>query len=213
MRDLAAIRRDYSRAKLEIQDTSADPLEQFDRWLLDARQAESLEPTAMTLATVDSAGRPDARVVLLKDFGPGGFTFFTDYRSHKAEQLADNPSAALCFWWGELERQVRIAGRCEKLSGEVNDAYFRTRPRESQISAWTSVQSSEVADRQALEAAWQESNHRFGDSEVPRPSHWGGYRLIADEYEFWQGRPGRFHDRIQYRQTAEGAWRRVRLSP
>ena len=213
MKDLASIRRDYRRAELDVPGTSADPLEQFNRWLSEARQVESLEPTAMTLATVDADGQPDARVVLLKDFGVDGFTFFTDYRSRKGKQLAGNPNAALCFWWGELERQVRIVGRCEKLSDAASEAYFRTRPRESQISAWTSLQSSEVADREVLEAEWQVNHRRFEDLEVSRPSHWGGYRLIAIEYEFWQGRPGRFHDRIQYRPTAEGAWRRVRLSP
>ncbi|MFN2315937.1 MAG: pyridoxamine 5'-phosphate oxidase [Gemmatimonadales bacterium] len=213
MSDLAALRREYARAALDLSDTNPDPFVQFTRWLDEAREVESREPTGMTLATSDATGRPDARIVLLKGVDASGFVFYTDRRSAKGRQLAEHPLATLCFWWAEVERQVRIAGRVEQTSDAESDAYFRTRPRESQLSAWTSHQSTAVADRATLDAAWVEIEARFEDGEVPRPPHWGGYRVVPSEFEFWQGRPGRFHDRIHYVREPDGSWRRERLSP
>ena len=183
------------------------------RWLAEAEDAEVGDRTAMTLATAGADGRPDARIVLLKGAGPDGLTFFGDRRSTKGRQLAENPHAALCFWWSELERQVRVTGSVELISPEESAAYFAVRPRESQLSAWTSIQSAVVPGREALDAAWQENERRFADQPVPLPPHWGGFRLRPDHFEFWQGRPGRFHDRIAYRRADSGAWIRERLSP
>jgi len=213
MNDLAGIRRDYARAALELDQTDGDPYRQLARWLDEARAAECLEPTAMTLATADRDGRPDARVVLLKGLDAAGLVFYTDHRSAKGRQLAENPRAALCFWWGELERQARASGRVESIAREASAAYFQTRPRDSQLSAWTSVQSSVVADRTALEAAWSVMEAQHAGREVPLPPHWGGFRVVPDRFEFWQGRPGRFHDRIHYTLAPDGAWHRERLSP
>jgi pyridoxamine 5'-phosphate oxidase len=213
MSDLAAIRRDFARASLDIADTDPDPVVQFGRWMAEARAAESLEPTAMTLATADASGRPAARIVLLKEATARGFVFFGDRRSRKGRDLDENAQAALCFWWAELQRQVRVVGRVELLGTDESEAYFRTRPRESQISAWTSHQSAVVAGRAELDAAWAEQEARFAGGEVPLPPHWGGFRVIPEELEFWQGRPGRFHDRIYYHREPGGSWRRERLSP
>jgi len=211
--DLAGVRRDFQRAELDIGHTDPDPHEQFARWLAEAEDAEVGDRTAMTLATAGADGRPDARIVLLKGAGPDGLTFFGDRRSTKGRQLAENPHAALCFWWSELERQVRVTGSVELISPEESAAYFAVRPRESQLSAWTSIQSAVVPGREALDAAWQENERRFADQPVPLPPHWGGFRLRPDHFEFWQGRPGRFHDRIAYRRADSGAWIRERLSP
>lgn len=213
MSDLAGLRREYARAALDLADTDPDPLAQFARWMHEARAVEALEPTAMTLATTDAEGRPDARVVLLKELDAGGFVFYSDRRSAKGRQLAANPRAALCFWWGELERQVRVRGRVGLLGEAESHAYFRTRPRESQLSAWTSHQSAPVPGRAELEAAWAATEARFGTGEIPLPPHWGGFRVEPEEMEFWQGRPGRFHDRIHYHREPDGSWRRERLSP
>lgn len=213
MGDLAGIRRDFQRAELDLAHTDADPLDQFTRWMVDAADAEVHDRTAMTLATAWADGRPDARVVLLKGADPTGFTFYGDRRSAKGRQLAENPHGALCFWWSELERQVRVSGVVSLVSAEESAAYFATRPRESQLSAWTSVQSTVVPDRESLEAAWHETERRFAGEPVPLPPQWGGFRLLPDHFEFWQGRPGRFHDRIAYRRADGGAWIRERLSP
>lgn len=213
MSDLAAIRREYARASLDLADADPDPVVQFGRWMAEARAAESLEPTAMTLATADASGRPAARIVLLKEATARGFVFFGDRRSRKGRDIAANAQAALCFWWGELQRQVRVAGRVELLGAAESEAYFRTRPRESQVSAWASHQSAVVADRASLDAAWVEQDARFTGVEVPLPPHWGGFRVVPAEVEFWQGRPGRFHDRIHYHREPDGSWRRERLSP
>lgn len=213
MADLAGIRRDFRRAELDLDHTDPEPARQFARWMDEAEVAGLEDRTAMTLATADAEGRPDARVVLLKGADAEGFTFFGDRRSAKGRQLAENPHAALCFWWSVLERQVRISGRVAVIADAESAGYFATRPRESQLSAWTSVQSAVVPDRAALEAAWHATEQRFAGAEVPLPPHWGGFRLVPERFEFWQGRPGRFHDRIAYRRADSGAWIRERLSP
>jgi pyridoxamine 5'-phosphate oxidase len=211
--DLAAIRRDYRLAGLELVDTDPDPVVQFTRWMADAETADIGDRTAMTLATAEADGSPDARIVLLKRADAAGLVFFGDRRSTKGRQLRENPRAALCFWWSELERQVRVAGTVALVSEEESATYFASRPRDSQLSAWASVQSAVVPDRAALDAAWPETARRFADTEIPLPPHWGGFRLVPERFEFWQGRAGRFHDRIVYRRAEDGAWFRERLSP
>lgn len=211
--DLAALRQEYRRASLDLAETDPDPLRQFLRWFGEATEAAVAEPSAMTLATAGTDAQPDARIVLLKGADEAGFTFFTDRRSAKGRHLAGNPRAALCFWWGELERQVRIRGGVTEIGPGESEAYFATRPRESQLSAWTSVQSAVVADRDTLDRVWASTEQRFVGAAVPLPPHWGGYRLAPAEFEFWQGRAGRLHDRIHYRRADGGAWIRERLSP
>lgn len=213
MIDLASIRREYARAALDLEHTDPDPFGQFARWMTEAQAAGIAEPTAMSVATADRQGRPDVRVLLLKGVDQGGFVFYTNYQSRKGRELAANPAAALNFWWGELERQVRILGTAVPVDAAESEAYFRSRPRDSQLSAWISPQSEVVADRAALERAWTEAEARFAGAEVPRPAHWGGYRLRPAEFEFWQGRPGRLHDRIHYTPAPGGAWQRERLAP
>jgi len=213
MRDLASIRREYARAALDLEHTDPDPFRQFSRWMDEAQAGGIAEPTAMTVATADREGRPDARVVLLKGVDRGGFVFYTNYRSRKGRELAANPAAALNFWWAELERQVRILGMTALVDPGESEAYFRSRPRDSQVSAWISPQSEVVAGRAALEQARAEAEARFAGQEVPRPDHWGGVRVMPAEFEFWQGRPGRLHDRIHYTPAPGGAWHRERLAP
>lgn len=190
------------------------PLDLFHRWFRDAVDAGHIEPTAMTLSTVTSEGRPAARTVLLKDAGPAGFTFYTNYESDKGRQLEARPVAALTFWWDRLQRQVRIEGPVEKVSREESEAYFRTRPRGSRIGAWASLQSRPLlGGRAALEARVAEVEARFPGEEVPCPPHWGGYRLKPERIEFWQGRPSRLHDRLVYIGEEGGGWRVERLMP
>jgi pyridoxamine 5'-phosphate oxidase len=166
----------------------------------------------MSLATVGIGGQPSARIVLLKGADERGFVFFTDYRSRKGDELNGNSKAGLCFWWGELQRQVRIMGTVERISRDESTAYFKTRPRGSQLGAWASTQSSVLPSRDALEARVRDTQRRFGDGDVPLPDHWGGYRVRPDEIEFWQGRENRLHDRIQYRRAGD-VWTIARLSP
>jgi pyridoxamine 5'-phosphate oxidase len=190
----------------------SDPIRQFAHWFHDAIEAKIPLAEGMTLATVDGEGRPSARVVLLKDFDERGFTFYTNYQSRKAIELDGNPHAALCFWWGPLERQVRIEGEVERVAEEESDAYFATRPRGSQIGAWASPQSSPIESRQALEAAAFALIEKYAGKDVPRPPHWGGYRLHPRALEFWQNRDDRLHDRFRYERTADG-WTITRLGP
>jgi len=209
---IAHLRREYARARLDERDVDPDPLVQFHKWFDDARRAELPEPNAMTLATATPAGVPSARMVLLKAADERGFTFFTDYRSRKGQELEANPHAALVFFWGELERQVRITGTVSRVSREETEAYFRTRPRESRLGAWSSHQSTVLAGRETLEARLREVAARHPGDEVPTPPHWGGYLLKPDALEFWQGRESRLHDRVRY-QRETGSWRIERLSP
>jgi pyridoxamine 5'-phosphate oxidase len=209
---LAGMRRDYEVPGLSRADLLADPLEQFRRWFDEAREAGLPEPNAMTLATVDAAGQPAARTVLLKGIDRRGLTFFTNFESRKARELAANPKAALLFWWQPLARQVRFEGAIERVAAAEADAYFASRPRGSQIAAWASAQSRVIADRAALEAAERAIAARFAEIEVPRPPFWGGYRLVPERVEFWQGRRNRLHDRLCYSRHAR-RWRIERLAP
>jgi pyridoxamine 5'-phosphate oxidase len=205
-------RREYTKASLDESQVAADPVAQFAAWFFKATHSGLVEPTAMTLATSTREGRPSARIVLLKNFGPDGFVFYTDYRSRKSEELIDNPRAALLFYWDELERQVRIMGNVSKLSREQSESYYRTRPQGSQVGAWASRQSSVLKNRAELEERVREAIARFGNDLVPLPDHWGGWSVVPYEFEFWQGRPDRLHDRIRYRRHASG-WTIDRLSP
>ena len=191
---------------------AGDPYDLFARWFADAEASGLLLPESMSLATATADGRPSARMVLLKGVGPDGFRFFTNYGSRKAAELDENPHAALCFHWSVLERQVRVEGRAERLSGEESAAYFGTRDRDSRIGAWASRQSRPIPDRAALEAQVAEVEARFAGEDVPLPDFWGGYRLIPARFEFWQGRANRLHDRLVYT-PREGAWEITRLQP
>ena len=205
------------RATLDESSVAADPVRQFERWFAEAVRVEAREPNAMTLATAGADGRPAARIVLLKECDARGFVFFTNYESRKGRELDARPAAALLFFWPDLERQVRIEGTVETLDAAESAAYFSARPRMSQLGAWASPQSEPVAGRAALEARLAEVTERFGDADgaVPRPPHWGGYRVLPDLFEFWQGRASRLHDRIRYRRAQErtGAWTIDRLAP
>lgn len=209
---LADMRREYRQAALSEADVDADPVAQFGRWFDDATQAEVHEPNAMFLATATPDAYPSGRVVLLKGVDSRGFVFYTDYRSRKGGELADNPHAALCFFWPELERQVRIVGAVQRVSRAESDAYFQSRPLPSRLGAWTSHQSAVLPSRDVLERELAATEARFADGAVPLPEHWGGFRVVPEEIEFWQGRASRLHDRIQFRREA-GTWVRRRLSP
>jgi pyridoxamine 5'-phosphate oxidase len=211
--NLAEIRSAYRRGQLHRSDLREDPIEQFNQWLKEACDAGVVEPTAMSLATTGADGRPLVRTVLLKGLDARGFVFFTNMESRKARQLAENPNAALLFPWLMLERQVIVTGPVEQLSTAEVLKYFLTRPRDSQLAAWASRQSSVISSRQILEMEWARMKAKFSVGEVPLPSFWGGYRVKPQAIEFWQGRESRLHDRFQYTLQAGGAWQLDRLAP
>lgn len=211
MNDIAHLRKSYEKAELSEAHSHTDPLAQFDHWLQQAIRAELPEPNAMTVATVGGNLRPSTRVVLIKGYDERGIVWYTNYDSRKGQELAGNPWAALQFHWVELERVVRIEGRVEKVSAEESDAYFHSRPLDSRIGAWASPQSQVIPDRTVLVAAAAKFGAKFLLN-PPRPPHWGGYRLRPDEWQFWQGRKSRLHDRLRYR-LDNGAWVRERLAP
>ncbi|MBK9573033.1 MAG: pyridoxamine 5'-phosphate oxidase [Rhodoferax sp.] len=212
MTNIADLRKSYERHELSESASHSDPLQQFDQWLHEAIAAEVPEPNAMTLATVGSDLRPSTRVVLIKGFDAQGIVWYTNYASRKGQELAGNPYAALQFHWVELERVVRIEGLVQKVSNEESDAYFHTRPLDSRIGAWASPQSQVISGRSVLVANAAKYGAQFL-LQPPRPPHWGGYRLQAQQWQFWQGRKSRLHDRLRYTPQADGGWLRERLAP
>jgi pyridoxamine 5'-phosphate oxidase len=207
-----ALRKDYGQDSLNESDVAPDPFDQFNAWFEQALAAEVNEPNAMNVATVDAEGRPSSRIVLIKQFDRRGFTWYTNYDSQKGRQLAANPHAALLFFWSELERQIRIEGVVERTSAEESDKYFNSRPLKSRLAAIASAQSAPIANRAALEQHYDAVGRQYGDA-PPRPDNWGGFRLVPQRIEFWQGRRSRFHDRIVYTLQADGSWTRQRLQP
>lgn len=209
---LTNLRVDYKSQEFDESRIMQNPIEQFKIWFTETLNAKIEEPNAMSLATVSSDGSPNARIVLLKEFDEKGFVFYTNYKSRKGLELETNPKAALVFFWKELARQVRIKGSVEKVSIQESENYFHSRPKESQLGALASDQSSEIPNRLFLESKFQTLLHKYGEQEIPLPSYWGGYRVIPSEIEFWQGRESRLHDRIVYR-SSENGWKISRLSP
>jgi len=210
--DLARVRKEYSRHSLEELDVDLNPFVQFHQWFEEAMKAELPEPNGMVLATASPEGKPSARVVLLKEFDERGFVFYTNYEGRKSVELTANPQAAVLFFWGELERQVRIEGAVEKTSKRESEEYFKTRPLESRLGAWASKQSSVVPSRSYLEQKMSDLKSRYENREIPLPPFWGGFRLQPQVFEFWQGRENRLHDRVRY-MLQGGVWQIERLSP
>jgi pyridoxamine 5'-phosphate oxidase len=211
---IADLRQNYTLAGLSETDVAADPIQQFQVWFQQALDANLIEPNAMTLATATPDGKPTARIVLLKQVSERGFVFYTNYESQKGQQLIANPYAALVFLWDKLERQVRIEGKVEQLQPTESEAYFHSRPRASQLGAWASDQSRVIRDRKVLEQKLTNLNTQYGeDTTIPLPPHWGGFCVIPNRIEFWQGRPSRLHDRLVYDLQTDGSWQIQRLAP
>lgn len=209
---ISHLRRSYSAKKLMEDSILLDPLEQFSVWMKDAIKSNIIEPNAMMLATVNSGGAPSARIVLLKDYNERGFVFFTNYKSSKAKDLNENPHASLLFFWDVLERQIRVSGNVKKISVEESEEYFKSRPRENQLGAWASEQSSVIKNREVLDEKYKFFMKQFKGKKIPLPEFWGGYRIIPNKFEFWQGRENRLHDRILYKKF-RNKWKIERLSP
>jgi pyridoxamine 5'-phosphate oxidase len=211
---IADLRQNYTLAGLTETDLDSNPIQQFNLWFQQALAADLIEPNAMTLATASPDGKPTARIVLLKGFNEQGFVFYTNYDSQKGQQLIANPYAALVFLWDKLERQIRIEGKVEKLSAKESLDYFHSRPKASQLGAWTSAQSQVIPNREVLEQKLIGLEEQYpGDTTIPLPEHWGGFRVIPNRIEFWQGRPSRLHDRLVYDLQTDGSWSISRLSP
>jgi pyridoxamine 5'-phosphate oxidase len=211
--DLDAQRAEFEARGLTEDELAADPMDQFHRWFDEAREVGLHEPEAMVVSTVGESGAPSSRFVLLRDTEAGAFTFFTNYGSQKGRELAGNPGVAICFPWNVISRQVRVVGEAQRAGDDVSDAYFASRPRLSQLGAWASTQSAELSGRDELERSLAEVEARFGNGEIPRPPNWGGFRVVPREFEFWQARPFRLHDRFRYRSTDAGTWAVARLWP
>ena len=211
---LSKLRKDYKMMALSEDEAGDDPIKLLEKWLSDAANNHVSEPNAMVLSTVDSSGIPHSRVLLLRNLEQRGLTFYTNYNSDKGQHLEKNPNAAINFFWVDMERQVRIVGAVEKISVLESNEYFQSRPRQNQISAWASPQSQVVASREALESTFRDFEKKFeGVHEIEKPPFWGGYRLLPTRMEFWQGRPGRLHDRIRFSLESSGSWKRERLGP
>lgn len=210
--NVADLRENYKKGGIPDENVPDDPIIFFEKWLSEAISSDVMEPNAMSLATVDSDGKPNVRLVLLKGIEGETIHFYTNYDSDKGRDLRNNPHASVAFWWPELERQVRISGSVQKLSQEVSSEYFNSRPRESQLGAWASSQSQPVGNREDLQKHYDQMVEKFDGKEIPKPDFWGGYQVRIEEIEFWQGRPGRLHDRIRYKR-AEDSWIKERLQP
>ncbi|WP_306643919.1 pyridoxamine 5'-phosphate oxidase [Sanyastnella coralliicola] len=213
MKDLGSVRKDYSTHILLESEAHEDPFDQFEKWMEEARTNDPEDYNAMNLATIGDHGFPNQRIVLLREFSREGLVFYTNYNSVKGQEIGQDPKVAINFFWKGLERQIRVKGEARKLPAEVSDAYFASRPRESQLGAWVSDQSTVIKSREELERRMKEIEDKYEGKEVDRPSHWGGYRVFPVYFEFWQGRPGRLHDRLSYRVDADGAWYQERLAP